>query len=830
MKARHHFIRLFAALILAAVCVIAVSAQNVKRVVVIKVDGLPGYFVDKYVKQRDLATGRSVLPWFDEIFYKNGARLENFYTRGMSLSASSWGQLDTGQHIQIKGNIEFDRYTKHGYDYLYIVPYYVNYLFRKKADMAAVEVLDQLKIPLLCDAFTYERRYTSQQLYQRGNNWENMASGFVNIFPRKPKEFLDEWTIGGDFLNFTINQAERDIIEKVVKNPEIDYFDYYTGYFDHISHANNDAASRLAAIKSLDRTLGRISTAIQASSRADETAMILVSDHGFNTDAKIYSQGFNIVKLLGSTAGGGHHVVIKQKMMLDYSIKPLYPMFPTTTNPATESFYLPGQKDKYPTALVDLDGNERASLHLRERELNILQILLQQLQTQDLSPEMQRAVTDAFFDVVEERRGEWKKTVAGLNKELDALLRSKESQDKIVSSQPTKFTLDEVALGIDKQARRVMALRDIDANAEKDYRKYLATLSNLIGLTRERFDPKAVKIENLVAPGSMGDSNSIYQLQNYVVGLSWRGLTLNADKGLDVEKSFTHINYFDLFTKQMVKNNVQPELSNRPIDFVAVRISQESISGALPADMRSNEDAIWLNSGGDKQALILSRVDADGGESYRYIPIASLTQDKDRKTTFQIKEWADGFPLKLFEEKNLDVPTSDRAAWLSQWHTDLAWLRATHKALYSNAIIGLNEQIDRHPVFTGNEDGLATDERLIRRFRQRQRNLTEADMLLLANNHWNFDVQGFNPGGNHGSFFRVSTNSSFMVSGGSKTGLPHGLVIDEPYDGMSFMPTVLAMMGKIDSQNQLDADLTKRGFQKFPGRVVQEFLTAPTIK
>jgi len=38
------------------------------------------------------------------------------------------------------------------------------------------------------------------------------------------------------------------------------------------------------------------------------------------------------------------------------------------------------------------------------------------------------------------------------------------------------------------------------------------------------------------------------------------------------------------------------------------------------------------------------------------------------------------------------------------------------------------------------------------RFRQRQRGLTEADMLILANNHWNFDVRGFNPGGNHGSF------------------------------------------------------------------------------
>jgi hypothetical protein len=36
----------------------------------------------------------------------------------------------------------------------------------------------------------------------------------------------------------------------------------------------------------------------------------------------------------------------------------------TTTSPATT--YLKGQQDTYPTALVDFDGNERASMHLRD--------------------------------------------------------------------------------------------------------------------------------------------------------------------------------------------------------------------------------------------------------------------------------------------------------------------------------------------------------------------------------------------------------------------------------------------------------------------------------
>ena len=36
---------------------------------------------------------------------------------------------------------------------------------------------------------------------------------------------------------------------------------------------------------------------------AADTALVLVSDHGFNSDDKIYSQGYNLVKLLGSRAG-----------------------------------------------------------------------------------------------------------------------------------------------------------------------------------------------------------------------------------------------------------------------------------------------------------------------------------------------------------------------------------------------------------------------------------------------------------------------------------------------------------------------------------------------
>jgi hypothetical protein len=47
---------------------IAAQAQA-KRVVVIKVDGLPYEMVDRFARETDPETGKSRLPWFDHIFY-----------------------------------------------------------------------------------------------------------------------------------------------------------------------------------------------------------------------------------------------------------------------------------------------------------------------------------------------------------------------------------------------------------------------------------------------------------------------------------------------------------------------------------------------------------------------------------------------------------------------------------------------------------------------------------------------------------------------------------------------------------------------------------------
>ena len=253
-----------------------------------------------------------------------------------------------------------------------------------------------------------------------------------------------------------------------------------------------------------------------------------------------------------------------------------------------------------------------------------------------------------------------------------------------------------------------------------------------------------------------------------------------------------------------------------------MQIPLEAISPELAPEIKSDESVVWLYGGAEKQSLILTRKDENGTKSYRYLLISNLRQTADGKFSFQIKDWREGFPLKVFEDENLNIPSGDKISWLNSWHTEDEWMKAIHKTLYSNAVIGLNEQLDLHPLLAAQDENLSADEKIIMRFRQRQRLLTETDLLVLANNHWNFDVRGFNPGGNHGSFFRVSTNSALMIAGGEKTNIPKGLIIIEPYDSLSFVPTVLALTGKIDSQGNPIPELYDKGFRKFHGKIIKE--------
>ena len=801
-------------------CLTSSTQAQTKRVVLLKVDGLPYQTVDRFVRERDPQTGKSRLPWFEHIFYQNGARLTNFYVRGMSLSGPSWSLIDTGQHLQIKGNVEFDRYIFHTYDYLNFVPFYFKQAYRGNVDMPGTEVIDSLGMPLLMDAYDNYQRLPGSQLYGRGARLGTLQRAGQAQFVKNPMVLAQEFFVGLDLRHAVFSQYERELIE-ALNDPRMRYLDLFDMSFDHAAHHTNDRESHLAVLRKFDALLGRIWTGIEKSPMASETVLAVVSDHGFNTDERVLSQGFNLVKLLGTREGGGHHVITKRRLLLDYSIKGINPFVPPIVTTTSQTYYLKGQSTDYSTVLLDFDGNERAGLHLRNSDLNVLHILLQQLQRKDLTPDERRAATDAFFSVIARNRAALSEEIAQIEQEVGALRRATDTERARCEAQPKKFTVEDREMGRDDNARRICVHVTQWTEMAAKYSAYVGAMRRLLSLHAETFMPAKLKIEELIPKNAMGQRNSIYNLQNYVVGLGSQGLVLKSDGALDVERSFVRINYFDLLKRQTVRNNVQPGISNQPIDFLATRLPREWLKPLLSDDLQPDGDPIWLYGGPDRQVLVLPRGHVTGQLQLRYLPIANLTQDKHGTVRFERIDWRADLPLRIFEDARLDTNGGDRAAWLSNWHSDVEWLRALHKTQYSNALIGLHEQFTLHvaPKTDVNSVGISEDEKLVRRLRRRQRRLAETDFQVFANNHWNFDVRGFNPGGNHGSFFRVSTQSTFMLAG---NGVPRGLAVSEPYDSLSVVPTILTLTGRLKSDNSPSEELSKRGFVKFPGRVVTE--------
>ncbi len=816
-------LRLF---VFAAVILLAAgsSLAQTKRLVVIKCDGLPYDVVDRFVKQRDPQSGKSLLPWIDYIFYQRGARLSNFYVRGMSLSAPSWSLLETGQHLQIKGNVEFDRYTLHSYDYLNFFPLYLAGVNGSRIDMRAVEVLDSLGLPMLSDAYPHNERYTTYSIFLRNPRYSTLQRSLQGHFMKSPKDLFDEWTMGFELRSAITDQLIKELIAKL-GDPKIRYLDLMMEDFDHAAHHNNDVQTHLAVLKEMDSVIGQVWTAIQKNPLADETAMVLISDHGVNTDEKVYSQGYNLVKLLGSRLGGGHHVITKRRLMLDYSIKGVNPLVPLITTTTPDTYYLKGESTAYPTAMLDFDGNERASLQLRDSDLNTLHVLLKELQRGGLSDPVYRAAVNEFFDVIDRRRDDWNKDLKQLQNELGALDRAIVEQRKLWQAQPKKFTKEQQDAGLDDASKRIWVQLDRWQTEHNEYAEYARTLKNLLTLSSEAFSPDKVWIPDIIPQMSMGDRNTINELQNYVVGVAPNGLVANPNGSLNLEQSFVHINYFSLLQGIAVRNNVQRGISNRPVDLIATRLTRDLVL-PLINERDIDRDVIWVTAGADRQALILSRRGANGELSLRYLPISNLTQDAKGRLQFKQISWQPGLPLQMFEDPNLNIPNADRTAWLSQWHTDEEWLQALHKTHYSNGFIGLQEELARHEIerLSTDDPSLSDDERLMREFARRKRELVEPDMLIVAQDHWNFDVRGFNPGGNHGSFFRISTHSTFMVAGGARTNVPHALEIEAPYDSLSFVPTLLALTGNLRDDKSPVPELWERGFRKFPGPVVKELL------
>jgi hypothetical protein len=751
--------------------------QAASRIVIIKVDGLNADLLYRTMAETNPATGKSQLPWIEHIFRENGTVFENFYTRGISLSAPSWSMLDTGHHTVIRGNAEFDRYTGEVYDYLNFFPFYVGYARQQQVDMPGVEVLDEAGIPLIIDAYPYPEVYQSFQLFQRGVNFRTLS----NVLKRRfSSHVLLSAVENADTpsLNDLWQHETESEINTGLKSDQYRYLDLYTGDVDHEGHATSRPETLLAVLKNLDVAVGRIWTGIQASPMANRTTIAMVSDHGMNNVPGIISQTFSLPDLFNSPEGGAHHVLTNRHQLERFKLVGLDPMVHRVITPSMASFYLTGQASDYPTAWLDLDGNERASIQLRNSDLNKIHILLQQLSRDELAPEIRKAAVSDLRSTIERHRTEWTSKLDQLDDELRTLASDIQVRKARVEQEPKKWSQEQKSLGEDKAARRLAEQLSDWEREGTSYKFYSAHMRALLALRPDSEHPFRQRIADLAPVMALGESNSVGELQNYVAGPMPGGLKLDTEGNLDEKKSFRHVNYFAVLSLQTVRNNPQSELSPHPVDFTAKRLP--------PGAFSQVENSYWLYKNEDKQLVILQR--ADGDLSVR--PVKELKGAAYGTITWTEARWQAGLPLELFEDARLGVPPGvDRGTWLSEWHTEREWFDAIHNCKYSNGVIGITEQFS--PVGP-NVPGVPGESPVRIRYEKRRRELVEPDFQVFASDHWNFNVRDVNPGGNHGSFLRISTHSVWMMSGAGVA----TRAVTTPYDSLNFASTILQLQGK----------------------------------
>lgn len=770
------------------------APRTATRLVILKVDGLNADLLYRTMAQTDPKTGKSKLPWFSHIFAEDGIIFDNFFTRGISLSTPSWSMLDTGVHTVIHGNVEFDRYTGRVYDYLNFFPFVDNYIWLTQVDMPGVEVLDAAGIPMLSDRYPYSEQFQGIQLFQRGLRWTTLGYGLEH---RVSKDWvlsvLEQPQAGFGLAEGLNEQTITEMLDRIQGNHAF-YLDYFSGDFDHVSHATSSPEILYQELQKLDVLAGRIWTAIQGSSLAERTLFVVVSDHGMNTTPGIYSQGFNLPDLFNSAAGGAHHVVTDRYQLDQFKLRGMDPMVSRVINPSKASFYLANEAEQYPTAWLDLDGNERAAVQLRNSDLNRIQILLQQLKRTDLTAPVRQAAARELEKTINRHRAEWTDMESSLQAEINALGAAIEARKQLlgkIPKDPRKWPAADKEVGADKTTRREMAEAVSWATEKKAYQNYLDHIQALLDLKPDSKHPLNTNISQLMPALALGDQNSVFDLQNYVAGPGPKGLVLGADGDLDEARSFRHVNYFPLLVSQRVRNVPQRALSSRPIDFLAVGLPASSLPSSLTEETPPPEFGIWLYGDNEHQLLELVRNTKDL-EEIRLIPIKHLSQAQDGKVTYEPGEWMDGLPFHLVEDKALRTPEGVEAGkWLLEWHSEDDWLEATFACHYTNGVVGITEELLPMTDAMPKRESMTP---LLQQLELRRRELVQTDFHIFASDHWNFNARNFNPGGNHGSFLRQSTHSVWMMTG---AGLASGIHYTDPADSLNFGSTVMQYAGKV---------------------------------
>ena len=422
------------------------QATTSRRLIVVKVDGLPGrlmeaafdpsgtaadalpysrQFREAHASLRSILDRDVLLPNLTHYFLHSGARVDTIYSSTLPLSAPSWALIDTGQPSIVKRNYYFDRSAGLLRGFLDGPRDTSAMLAKNIRKTNALWELDLAGVPLISDAFEDPDKWNSMQILYRKRPAEQMANLGQFLVKAGRRDFkttevllqhLRHNVAHPTYYEWNDENLARTAAERITlmdpENPDDIYekFEFISVLFvslDHRLHVDPDYQGLLNWLVKTDRWFGEIMAAVEASLSRDRTVVAVVSDHGSDFDPSRTNYGLPISFWLRKKEFGGHTVLTPHAEDVQHAVTVPVPGidFPRVYESSFSPYnsYPHGEKG-YFTAFAANGGNPRFDMYLRNSDLNELHLLLLELRRLQEQPRMLEWAAGALVSTLERSR------------------------------------------------------------------------------------------------------------------------------------------------------------------------------------------------------------------------------------------------------------------------------------------------------------------------------------------------------------------------------------------------------------------------------------------
>ena len=784
------------------------SREQRARVILLKVDGLPGLLIEAalapqseavlrlpfperfredYRATQTLLAREELLPNMKEYFVRQGVRAETIFTGTLPLSAPVWAQIDSGQPSIVKRNYHFNRSSGASGVFLNGLFDSAGKLIKGSGRTHALWELDLLGIPILPDAFPPERVWSSLQTLSRKRSAIQLGAMGKFLVRAGEREFRPGAVIHQHLSHLV---AYPDHVERLDQSLSLtlakwlkwraegdpsETLDFITALFvtlDHRFHLDSSYRSVLHLLVKLDDWFGEVMGAVEQTARRDRTLVAMASDHGMNLYPVHVNYGFPINPWLRRPEFGGHTVLSPEVEDSDHALTRPIPgvdfarVYESPASPYGEA--APFGSKGYFTAFAANMGNPRFDLFLRHSDLNRLHLLL--LESFRLRNDAEKL--DRVFEVFQpvfQRARPWL--------EADA------------------YALRQAAEVFEAWSERHLAAgtpsaRDAGsrlASESRLYRNQADILRRLLALPVEeegwrRFVRSGFEIDGVVPKGYFGPPNNLEELANYTVGWAKPATERWSQSS---EGPFRTLNYPALIAGYRALN--PDAYGNRyPFDLFVARIPPEDLTGWKGPPLRQ---ALWLLASEDRGRAVLLEA-RDGTLWYAPLENRGELETLDEAGAAGSRDPL-GYPARLW------------ARWLDprRWVSETARLETSQIPVILADLFRPNYQ-----DYLSSEgragvlmplDGSGRREQLARALRFRFRQATP-DFRVWMRHGWNVNTMGQQPAGSHGGFLPLETQTVFMVWGGDELRLKRGRKLAGPYLTLDIAPTLMDAIGRLD--------------------------------